>query len=414
MQKQDWVLVCHSDYGDKGSIAVIRQKETGYDVKQIELSESTGESLVRRPVFFGLDANDQAIVMDMINKTVATQNGVPADVFPAYSYRDDEHQRIWFMQDGEKDTGNDTFNCGDSGASVTIATRDADAKLIKTLCVGRGHHVTSFINTGDQKIAFVSNLQDGTICVVNNDDSSDDFLSIKKVINLCEADKEDGNADVVPNNAFPHGMVFSKTTGKLYNLNNGYGTVAVINPQTQEIENRFALKGCSNLLDSPDGRFLIGKGADRKSDAEHVIGKLVVLDAETGDALNELAIQDFYPSVYRFSKDGNKLYVTSASTGKGTQKDNLVNTTVQIYDTSNLPALPLLKTLEVGKAECGRRPIAFAHNGNDITHTFIPNPTDGTMSIFDADDQHVDTVTIAEKNCNELLFSFWGDGIYGA
>ncbi len=419
-KSKHWSLVCHSDFGGKGTVAAIEPGENGFHITRIEQAPASGEPAERRPVFFGLDADKQAILMDAVSKQVSHSASLPADAFPAYAYRDDAHGRIWFMNDGDKETGNDTLNCGDQGASVTIVERNDGARVLKTLCVGRGHHVTLFWQAADNqasrpaKKAFVSNLVDGTICVVGNDDNDPDtFLKIIDVINLAEADKED-DANAIPNNAFPHGMVYSAASGKIYNLNNGYGTIAVIDPLSHAIEQRIPLKGCSNLLDSPDGRFLIGKGADRKSDPEHVIGKLVVIDALSGEQLHSLELPDFYPSVYRFSADGGKLYLTSASTGKGAQRDNLDNTTVRIYDTSRLPEIRLLKTLHVGLADCGRRPIAFARQAGQQSHVFIPNPSDGTLSIFDGDDELIDTVTISHPGSKEVLFSFWGEGIQGA
>ncbi|MDH5301280.1 MAG: hypothetical protein OEW58_07965 [Gammaproteobacteria bacterium] len=419
MQNQDWALVCHSNYGSKGTIAVVRPDKNGFSVAQLPMTQATGKTPAARPYFFGINGDGQAISMDPQSKTVVQSNELPADVFPAYAYLDPAHNRIWFVYDGDEDTGNDPVNCPNGGSSVTVVNRKT-GKVLKTLCVGRGHHMTAFSAPSAQhpdvpKLAFVSDLLDGTMCIVGNDESNpDQFLKILKVINLCEPEKENGGQDCVPNNAFPHGILYATSQGKIFSLNNGYGTIVVIDPRTLEIENRYQLKHCSNLLGSAEGRFLVGKGADRKSNPDHVIGKLTVLDASSGDTVAHLDLQDFYPSVYRFSLDGKKLYLTSASTGKGTQFNNLQNTSVQVYDTSKLPAIQLQKTLQVGKASCGRRPIAFAHQGTQISHVFIPNPTDGTLSIFDGNDVLLDTVTIGEPNCEEVLFSFWGDNIYGA
>lgn len=416
----DWSVVCHSDFGGKGTVAVVEPEGEGFRVVRLEEAAASGEPPERRPVFFGVDGEHRAILMNAVDKTVRHAAAVPADAFPAYAYRDDAHGRIWFMNDGDKETGNDTLNCGDQGASVTIVERSS-ARVLKTLCVGRGHHVTLFWQAAEgqscqpARKAFVSNLLDGTISVVGNDaDDPETFLQIIDTINLAEAEHEDGRADALPNKAFPHGMVYSAVSGRLYNLNNGYGSIAVIDPVSHAIERRLPLKGCSNLLDSPDGRFLIGKGADRKSDPEHVIGRLVVIDAVSGEQLQSLSLPDYYPSVYRFSPDGRRLYLTSASTGKGAQRDNLNKTVVQVYDTSRLPEINLLETLEVGLADCGRRPIAFARRGESLSHVFIPNPSDGTLSIFDAGHKHLATLEISAPGSQEVLFSFWGEGIIGA
>jgi DNA-binding beta-propeller fold protein YncE len=219
----------------------------------------------------------------------------------------------------------------------------------------------------------------------------------------------------VPNGAFPHGEVYSPLTGRVYNLNNGYGTVAVIDPLRNEIEARIEFKGCSNLLLSPDGRYVIGKGADRKSDPEHVIGRLIVLDAAAGKVATKLDIRDVYPSTYRFSPDGRRLFVTTAATGKGAQHANLKKSTVLVYDTSVLPELRLVQELAVGLADCSRRPIAFLRQKQAIERIFVPNPSDGTLSILDGAGVLLETVCLSRSPVTELNFSLLGaDGIYGS
>ena len=221
--------------------------------------------------------------------------------------------------------------------------------------------------------------------------------------------------DSIPNNAFPHGKEFSARTGKIYSLNNGYGTVAVIDPVSASIEGRIELKKSSNLLLSPDGRFLISKGADRKSDAGHVLGRLSVIDTDSNSVVTTLDLPDVYPSVYRFSPDGSRLYVTTAATGKGSQRENLDITSLLIYDATVLPELKLIRRVTVGKADCGRRPIAFYAPSGEPVRTFIPNPTDGTVTILDgSNDEVLDTVSISDAPISDINFSFWRGDIYGA
>jgi YVTN family beta-propeller protein len=175
------------------------------------------------------------------------------------------------------------------------------------------------------------------------------------------------------------------------------------------------MKTSSNLLLSPDGRFLIGKGADRKSHAEHVIGRLSVMDGVTNTLAKIVDLPDVYPSVYRFSADGQKLYVTTAATGKGKQKENLKLNSLLVFDSSALPELRLIKEVPVGLADCGRRPIAFITQGKDEGRIFVPNPSDGTLSILDsATDSVTETVKIGAANLTEVNFSFWKGLSYGA
>jgi DNA-binding beta-propeller fold protein YncE len=135
---------------------------------------------------------------------------------------------------------------------------------------------------------------------------------------------------------------------------------------------------------------------------------------EQGNTVAELDIPDVYPSTYRFSPDGDKLYVTTASTGKGEQKANLKMDKVLVYDTRNLPEISLFKELDVGIADCGRRPVAYTENNGQTQWVFIPNPTDGTLTIIDGlTDTVADTLTLGEGNIQEVLFSFWNPSIKG-
>lgn len=376
-----------------------------------------------KPVFLGMDRENNVILLDPDNRQIQLQPRFPIDAIAAYAYRDSDNDRIWFMNDGDKETGNDILNCGDKGASVTVIENtdgSAPPGLLKTICVGRGHHVTTFTSPSSTAPdmpgqAFVSNLMDGTISVIGNDPGhKDSFLKVMDTINLCEPDREDNGQMSVPNNAFPHGMVFSHVTGKLYNLNNGYKTIAVIDPVRNVIEDTIELKASSNLLLSPDGRFIIGKGVDRKSDQDHVIGKISVIDARAKKICEVIDLPDIYPSTYRFNADGTKLYVTTASTGKGKQKENVRIDAVLLFDTSKLPQITLLKEIQVGIADCGRRPIAFLESNDKTVLVFVPNPTDSTITVLSgADESVVDTVTVGNGPITELSFSFWDGGITG-
>ena len=420
--KSNWLLVNHLDNKGTGTLTAVSATNADDNFSTVQFSDTQASGKPHAPWFLGVQ-NQQVILFDPVSKVISFAESMPNDAFPAYSYQDPHSNRIWFMNDGDKDSGNDTLNCGDKGSTVTIIDKGDETtppKHIKTLCVGRGHHVTTFIAPCENfpdlpKIAYVSNLLDGSISVVGNDPTdNENYLNILQTINLCAPDKEkDGTTDI-PNNAFPHGKQFSEITGKVYSLNNGYGLVDVIDPATHTIEHRIPFKGFSNLLLSRCGKYLIGKGADRKSDAAHVLGNLAVIDAKTYEVVTKFNILDLYPSTYRFNLPGDKLYVTSAATGKGEQKDNLSINTLYVYDSSQLPALTLIKTVEVGIADCGRRPIAFPSDINSNL-VFIPNPTDGTLSIVDGEsDNIIDTLTIANQGGNEFNFSFWQSSIYGA
>lgn len=417
----DWTIAAHLEYNDHNEVVVVKHKAGKTTVNRLEQSAATGKDVNHVPAFWGINERNEALIYDPVDKEIEYQMVCAADTRFAYTYRDPDSVRVWFMNDGDK-RGNDTLACGDMGSSVTISAKtNGKAELVDTLCVGRGHHVTTFVGPTPKQgniphRAFVSNLKDGTIHVIGNDpNDAVSFLKTIATINLCDPHFEDNGTDV-PNNAFPHGMEFSPTTGKIYNLNNGYHTVAVIDPLSHEVENAITMEVSSNLLLSRCGNFLIGKGADRKVDPEHVMGRLSVLDVRKEEISTVLDIQDFYPSVYRFNPKGDKLYVTAAATGKDAQFDNLRTDMVQVYDTSKLPELKLIKEIKLEPCSSGRRPIAFLERGDEAPLIFVPNPTQGSLAVIDGDsDEVLETTAFGAGGIKEFSFSFWNDrNIYGA
>lgn len=416
----EWTIASHLEYGDHNDIVVAQHKDGKTSVSKIEASTASGKDGNHVATFWGVNDNNEALVFDPENKQVERNPAPVADTRFAYAYRDPSSVRVWFMNDGDKD-GNDSLAC-DAGSSVTIAAKtDGNAEFVETLCVGRGHHVTAFVGPDAKSAnqphrAFVSNLKDGTIHVIGNDPSDAvSFLKTIATINLGDARYEDGEVSI-PNNAFPHGMEYSSSTGKLYCLNNGYNTIAVIDPMSHEVETTVEMKVSSNLLLSRCGNFLIGKGADRKSNPDHVMGRLSVFDARKNEMVTILDLQDVYPSVYRFNPTGDKLYVTAAATGKGAQAENLRTDMVQVYDTSKLPELTLLKEISVGDCLSGRRPIAFQEREEAAPLVFLADPTQGSMTVIDGEsDEIIETVPLSDGDITEFSFSFWRDrDIYGA
>ncbi len=414
--KPSWALVSHIGDGAEGSVSIVKPSGEGFVVVQVPVAVTP-----KSAIFLGVNSSDHVVLMDPVSKVISTQEALPADAFPAYAYRDTDGQRIWFMNDGDKKAGCDEINCGTEGSSITVMLQNGgSSELEKVVCVGRGHHVTAFTAPFESALevplrAFVSNLKDGTISVLGHDPKeSDTWLKVIHTINLYDSSCDEAGSDL-PNGAFPHGMEYSSTTGKLYCLNNGYSTISVIDPVTNKIENTIEMAVSSNLLLNPDGRFIIGKGADRKADDKHVIGRLTVLDVVTQKIISVLDLPDIYPSTYRFNADGSKLYVTTAATGKGEQRYHLKKSQLLIFDTSNLPEMKLIKEVDVGEADCGRRPISFLKQGEQTPYVFVPNPTDGTLTILSGvDDRILSTVNLGRKG-TEFNFSFWnGDRIYGA
>ncbi|MDX1252891.1 MAG: hypothetical protein IDH49_11700 [Gammaproteobacteria bacterium] len=408
-----WSLVCYAGDEQNGAVPVIRHDgATGSTVVKT-LRVQTENTPDPRCIFLNTAHDDRVVLLDPVSKEIRSQDAFPIDARPDHMYRDAEQAQLWLGNDGDKITGADPLNCGEQGSSVTVIQMDSQGtpvKVLKTLCVGRGHHVTTFTFPSPAapavpRRAFISNLMDGTISVVGNDPAdAASYLKVIAIINLCEPAREKDGTSGVPNNAAPHGMVYSPLTGKVYNMNNGYGTIAVIDPLTHAVEDSIYVGTSTNALLSPDGRFIVCKGADRKSDESHVIGKITVLDVVTKAVSETTDLIDVYPSVYRFSADGKKLYLTTASTGNKMQKANLKMNTLLVFDSAALPTLRLSKEVTVGMADCGRRPIAFLEQNGVFTRTFVSNPTDGTVSVLDGDERVLETVTVSAQPVPALHF----------
>ena len=76
-----------------------------------------------------------------------------------------------------------------------------------------------------------------------------------------------------------------------------------------------------------------------------------------------------------------------------------------MFDALALPELPMIKEVKVGVAECCRRPIGFVEQGGKFARIFISNPTDGTVSVLDGENEHLlETVKLTDKPVPALHF----------
>ena len=399
--------------GDRctGSISVIQDTAGKYTVKPLPPAPAGGADAARKAILIGVAEDHRIVLLDPASKEIQLKDAFPADAFPAHLYSDPRSSRDWFMNDGDKETGNDTLNCGDRGSSVTVVDRSGSvhAKWLKTVCVGRGHHQAAFTypTAGAPQVperAYISNLQDGTISVIGNDpDDAATFLRVLDTINLCEPDKEEGaTASTIPNRAFPHGLAYSPHTGKLYNLNNGYGTIALIDPLTGAVEERIPFTGHSNLFASPDGRYLIGRGADRKSNPDHVIATLSVFDVAARNVVARLDLPDIYIGKYYYNPEGSKLYLTTASSGSPQQQRNLKTDVLLVFDVTALPRLELIKELKVGASAA----LAFYEVDGRTRRVFSSNSAAGSVLVLDGEnDTLLETVAVGASQPHSRIWT---------
>ena len=384
---QDFTVAYYSGDRKTGSISTVTRKAGNTTVTAVGNAESTGLDKALKPIFIGLTEDRQVILLDPKSKAISFQDDFPIDAFPAHIYSDPNSSRDLFMNDGDKETGNDTINCGNQGSSISVVENisSSTAKYLGTTCVGRGHHQATFSYPSSQaanvpNTIYISNLKDGTLSAIGNDPAdTETYLKVIATINLCEPDKDDAEAGAVPNNAFPHGLVYSQVSGKIYNLNNGYGTIAVIDPRTNTIEELIPFKGHSNLMISPDGRYIIGRGADRKSDADHVVAKLSVLDTATNEIVDKADLADIYISKYYFNPEATRLYLTTSSSGSDEQKANIKSDALLVFDLTALPELKLINEVRLGSPS-GSLDFLLVDDADSLT--FSSNSSQGELLVL--------------------------------
>ena len=404
----DFSIAYYSSDRKTGRITTVERKAGETSIKQVPVSAASGKPKEEAPVFIGLTETRQVILLDPIKKQLEVLDTFPEDAFPAHIYEDPNSACAWFMNDGDKETGNDKLNCGENGSSVSVVENiySSDAKFLKTICVGRGHHQANFTFASERHpnvpaYGLISNLKDGTISIIGNDPAKENYLTVVKTIDLCEPDKEDNPASTVPNNSFPHGLVYSSHSGKIYNLNNGYGTVAVIDPISLEIESRFNFKGHSNLFVSPGGRYVFGRGADRKSNPDHVIAKLSVFDTETNEVIDAIDIQDVYISKYFFNPEGSRLYLTTSSSGSDAQKANLKTDAILVFDINALPSIKQVNEARLGSSS---GTLDYATENGQTQLVLSSNSTDGKLVIMDIDGNELESLDVDQPNSHSRLW----------
>ncbi len=278
---------------------------------------------------------------------------------PVHIYQDPAG-KIWAMNDGT--SGVDTINSACNAASVGSVSIIQDAakgasdpaSLIKNLCIGKGHHKAIF--TTSPKRAFISNISDNSISVVDNEPTSGTYLTVISTINLGAG-------------AGPHGFSYSSMSGKVYISAQTAGTVIAVSPSSLTTEIIATTKSGPSVA-SPSGQYIAIPGKDTTTDTNHVIGKITILNATT-HAFTTTSITDVSPDHIMFSSDGKRLYVISAQAGTGTQLTNLKQNVLLVYDSSNLPNLTLVTEVKTGDAKTGHRHIASASHGS-MMHLFIP------------------------------------------
>jgi YVTN family beta-propeller protein len=376
----------------------------------------------------GLDGNNQpvnkvATIDPLTNAQPVHEQNLVTGTRPVHIYRDPtDGEVIWSMNDGDNITGtttpgDDLINCAaPTGGSVTILHNShlgpgaVPPAVIKTECLlADGHKVAAFSSgVGIPKRTFISSTTAGEIAVIGNDPAiPGEYRKLIGRIDLCtdagEALNGQGACDVnanaantpnTPNKSNPHGIRFSKLTGKIYSIQENYRTIVEVDPSTL-VPTLVADLSATNYTAygiSPDGRFLLLRG-----DTTPATGtKLGVIDLGTaGNPLTNFTIPELAgtsPGLFKFSPDGNRFYILAGNAAATTKKDRLF-----AFDASTLtstpPELTLLKEIPL---TAGGDTVGFnaAHNidvlaqgapgAGEAKYIVVSNRLDNSVSIINA------------------------------
>lgn len=385
-------------------------------------------------VFVNLGAAGKVATIDPLSgATPIHEANLPTGERPVHIYRDPtDGEVIWSMNDANATTGLDSINCAlQGGGSVTVLHNshlgqggNPPTVLGTTCLLAAGHKVAAFsqptvTNPAIPRLTFVSSTTAGEIAVLDNVESSPTYRNLIGRVDLCANAGETAQMPpqptcnvesatplttaFTPNKANPHGIRWSKATGKIYSIQENYREIVEIDPTLVVTgvpgHNQAAITRTLNLAGTsytsygitPDGRFLFLRGTDTMTDANHVIGKLAVVDLSAAVlSLTPVAsLSDVVPSTFKFSPDGKRLYMLLSNTATGSVTQQAVQKKDRLFsfDPSVFPALiaPLAEVI---------LPATTAHNfdvlvegAGEATGLVVSNGTPavaGSISLIDA------------------------------
>jgi len=356
-----------------------------------DMQVSTGEW-----VFVNLGAGNKVATIDPLSgATPIFEANLATGTRPVHIYRDPtDGEVIWSMNDGDATNGNDSINCPDGGTSVTILHNSHVGPggnppfVVGTTCtLASGHGVTAFSQptANDAQIpkyAAITNEKGGQMAFLDNVETSPTYGHMVARLDLCTdlgqagltpagaaCDSEGPTALTVPftaNGSNPHGIRWSKSSGKIYSMQTGYKEIIEVDPKliVEGIgDNKAAITARKVSLVgtpytsygiTPDGKFLFLRGIDLTADLNHIIGKLAVVDL-TVAANVPLVITpvsdliDVVPSTFKFTPDGQRMYLLASDTltGNAAQQAAQRRNLLFVFNPSSFPAT-LPSPVEVG------------------------------------------------------------------
>jgi hypothetical protein len=156
------------------------------------------------------------------------------------------------------------------------------------------------------------------------------------------------------NGSKPHGIRWSKSSGKIYSFQEAYGEIVEVDPKLivpGPGNNQAAVTRSLSLVGTPytsygitpDGKFLFLRGRDLTADLNHIIGKLAVVDLTAGGPLVITPVSDLLdvvPSTFKFTPDGQRMYMLASDTltGNAAQQAAQRRNLLFVFNPSSFPA----------------------------------------------------------------------------
>lgn len=336
-------------------------------------------------------------------------------VRPIHMYVDPDG-KVWVGNDGPRTTG--AVCPGEHGDclpdTVSVIDKEADTARLP-IEIGSGHHLVAFsgpspFKQDTLKRAFITNLHDDTLSVIDNDPANPTYLQA-----ILKNELLNGQASLKLG-ADPHGIAFSPVSGKVYVADTdptAADALWVIDPNNLGVTKIPKGSGPSEIPvvggvvvrqvhdDPADGQFIytLGSLKDTTATPNTTTGYVTVIDTLSG-RVNVTKLPGIDPSRIAFTPDGKKAYVGSRRGTAPTPdiNDNLV--VVLNADPTSPEFNQEIGRVQVGRAVSSRPGLLVSGNGQFV---FVANavpavggaPAETTLSVIDtATDTVVDTILL--------------------
>jgi hypothetical protein len=381
-------------------------------------------------IFVNLAAANKVATIDPLTAaTPVHEVNLATGTRPVHMYRDrNDGEVIWIMNDGDNAAGtttpgDDLINCAASGGgSVTVVHNShlgpggTPPTVLGTTCVlADGHKVAAF---AENKRVFVSSETGGEIAVLDGNEASSNYRKMIARIDLCKSTKETTPCNnesatplttpFTPNASGPHGIRRSTLTKKVYSIQEGYGEIAEIDPDTLAITKTFDLAGTpyTSYGISPDGKYLLLRGEVTAPQATKlgVIDLSAAIPAIANLTTPELdtALNGTSPGAFKFSPDSKRFYILAGNGATATKKDRLF-----AFDWTTVapPALTLLREIPL-VATGGHGFDVLAQGAGEAKYLAVSNATPAnSLTIINAtDNQEKQTVPVGANPGGVMVF----------